>query len=406
MKKSRRVGKIIRQEFKMTTGNRAFVIITIIGPFLLIAVSVLPGLLTNRGMAGREVTVGVYGVPVPLMESLQTVSKNSNISFEAGASREELAAGTKEGSLQGFLVVPPNYLETDTVTYYSESGTDIYVSESVSGMLNAVIMSVRLRNEGVGEQKINSMMKRVRVETEALASGEKEDFGSVIFTSIAFVMLIYMTVLLYGQMIGRAVLMEKNSKTVEIMLSSVRPRELMMGKIFGRGLAGILQYGVWIAIAVVIMQIAGPLFDIELPASLTLINLGFMVLFFILAFFLYAGLYAALGAGAEDEQHLGQIAWPLILFLVLPMMLISVLVMDPGSTLSVVLSFFPMTAPVVMFVRLLISSPMAWEVLLCIGIMIVSIFLTAAGAAKIFRVGILMTGKKYTFREIMRWVRY
>jgi ABC-type Na+ efflux pump permease subunit len=164
--------------------------------------------------------------------------------------------------------VPPNYLETDTVTYYSESGTDIYVSESVSGMLNAVIMSV----------------------------------------------------LLYGQMIGRAVLMEKNSKTVEIMLSSVRP-----------GLAGILQYGVWIVIAVVIMQIA----------------------------------------------------WPLILFLVLPM-----------------------TAPVVMFVRLLISSPAAWEVLLCIGIMIVSIFLTAAGAAKIFRVGILMTGKKYTFREIIRWVRY
>lgn len=400
------LGKVVRQEFKMTTGNRAFVIITIIGPFLIIAMAVLPGLFANRGMAGREAVVGVYGAPESLVLSLKQAAEENNFTFVAGENREKLVEMTKDEDISGFLEFPEDYLESRTITYYSKTGTDIYVSEALTGIINSILLRRRLIEEGIPPETTAALMEHPSIETKAVETGRTEDFFSIILTSIALVMLIYMTVLLYGQMIGRAVIMEKSSKTVEIMLSSVRPGELLMGKIFGRGLAGILQYGVWIAVAIVIARILGPALNIELPATLTLPNLGYLLLFFIFAFFLYSSLYAALGAGAEDDQHLGQLGWPLIFFLVVPLMLVSFLVMNPESTVSVVLSFFPLTAPIVMFIRVLITSPPAWQVLLCLGILAGSIGLAVAGATKVFRIGILMTGKKYSLKEILRWIRY
>jgi ABC-2 type transport system permease protein len=133
-------------------------------------------------------------------------------------------------------------------------------------------------------------------------------------------------------------------------------------------------------------------------------NLVWLVVFFILAFFLYASAYAALGAASEDEQHLGQMAWPLIMFLMVPLVMISALVTNPDSTLVVVLSLFPLTSPLVMFVRVLVSSPPVWQLVLCIALLVAAVAGTAILAAKIFRVGILMTGKRPTLKEVLRWV--
>ncbi len=401
-----KLGKVVRQEFKMTAGNRAFVIVTIIGPFLIIAMAVLPGFFANRGMSNRRADIGIYGASPALVRSLEEAAEGTNFTFISEQDRDILVQMIGEEKINGFLEFPEDYLQGGTITYYSKTGTDVYISEALNGIINSVLLSRRLIEEGLSPDKVASLTRHPSVETKALESGRKEDFFSIILTSIAFVMLIYMTVLLYGQMIGRAVIMEKNSKTVEIMLSSVRPGELLMGKIFGRGLAGILQYVVWITVALVIARVLGPALRIELPATMTLVNLGYLFLFFVLAFFLYSSLYAALGAGAEDDQHLGQLGWPLIFFLVLPLMLVTFLVMDPGSTISVVLSFFPLTAPIVMFLRVLIASPPAWQILSCLAILAGTIGLALAGATKVFRVGILMTGKKYSLKEIVRWIRY
>jgi len=222
---------------------------------------------------------------------------------------------------------------------------------------------------------------------------------------MSFVMLLYMTTLLYGQMIGRSVVTEKTSKTVEIMLSSVSPRELMFGKILGLGLAGLLQYGIWVSIALVLTRLAGPLLGIAVPASVTPGNMAWLVTFFVLAFFLYASLYAALGAAAEDEQHLGQLAWPVLIFLIVPLVMISSFVSNPGSPLSVALSLFPMTSPIVMLIRVLIAPPPLWQVALCLAILVASIYLAAAAAARIFRTGILLTGKRARLGEILKWLR-
>jgi ABC-2 type transport system permease protein len=217
-------------------------------------------------------------------------------------------------------------------------------------------------------------------------------------------MLLYMTVMLYGQIIGRSVVTEKTSKTVEIMLSSVTPQDLLFGKILGLGLAGLLQYSVWVGMALVLTRLVGPVFGLALPPAITAGNLVWLVVFFVLAFFLYSAAFAALGAASEDEQHLGQMAWPLLAFLIVPFVMVSSFISNPDSAVALVLSLFPMTSPIVMFVRVLVSSPPVWELALCLGVLVASVFGMALLAARVFRVGILLTGKRAKLGEILRWI--
>jgi ABC-2 type transport system permease protein len=242
---------------------------------------------------------------------------------------------------------------------------------------------------------------------KAAGGSDKADSGAfmgTLFTGLAFIMFIYMTVLLYGQMLGRSVVTEKTSKTVEIMLSSVSSRELMFGKILGMGLAGIIQYAFWAAMAMALIYLVGPAFKLSLPASITMANVGALVVFFVLGFFMYSTCYAACGAAAEDEQNMAQLATPLMILIVAPMMVISAAIMNPNSPLVVGLSWFPFSAPIVMLLRVVISSPPAWEVAGSVALMIATIFLLALGSAKIFRMGILMSGKRFRLAEVIKWL--
>ena len=218
-------------------------------------------------------------------------------------------------------------------------------------------------------------------------------------------MMIYMTVLLYGQLIGRSVVQEKTSKTVEIMLSSLSPRELMFGKILGLGIAGLIQYGVWFGMGIALITFIGPALNVQMPQAISVNNFVWLIVFFILAFFLYGAGYAAMGAAAEDEHHLGQLALPLIIFLIIPMVMISPMIMNPNSPFVVILSYFPMTAPIVMLVRILVHMPPLWEIALSLGIIISSVIGAGFLGAKIFRVGILMYGKRPKLTEVLHWIR-
>jgi ABC-2 type transport system permease protein len=218
-------------------------------------------------------------------------------------------------------------------------------------------------------------------------------------------MLLYMTVLLYGQVIGRSVLTEKTSKTAEIMLSSVRPMDLLFGKILGKGLASLLQYGVWVTISAGVLKLVGPRLGVTIGAGLSMSTLAYLVLFFVLAFFLYCSLYAALGAASEDEQHLGQLALPVVLFLIIPIVMITAIIGTPRAPVIIALSFFPLTAPIVMFLRILVGAAMAWEILVSIGLTLVTTAAVIWLSARIFHAGILMTGKRFNLGQVLGLAR-
>lgn len=404
----RKVFPVIREEFKMTAANRAFIILTIIGPFLIAAVALLPGILAIKAAnPEKDYQIGVCAQDQSFVAQLGERLEERKIIFRRGEDLEIMKNQVISGELEGLLIIPDRYMEEKVFSYYTRQGGNLFVSEAIQGVLGGIIVSNRLAEEGLDPGRIASLTARPSLKTMIIdQQGEEksQDVMEVLLIALTFVMMIYMTVILYGQSIGRSVLMEKTSKTVEILLSSVSPSAIMFGKMIGKGSAAILQSGVWVSMAIFIVKIVGPRFGLAIPAVLTVTNFLYLFSFFILAFFLYAAIYAALGAAAEDEQHLNQLLLPVLIFLMVPIFMFSGLVFNPESSIAIFLSFFPFTAPLVMLIRVLAARPPFPELLLCYGLLIATIGLTVILSARIFRVGILMTGKKFNFKQILSWL--
>jgi ABC-2 type transport system permease protein len=405
---SSKLAKITRMEFRLTAANKAFIIITILGPFLIAAVTILPTLLsTTGGLGGPAPRIALVNATAEFTAVTSPVLERSNVKVVAAPeTRAQLDALVMAGGLDGYLILPDDPIAATRLEYYSRNAGDFRVMAVLQGVLGQSIVTARLVKAGLPAEKAAALSVPPQIENRKVTgTGEKQDFLTILFSALSLTMLLYMTVLLYGQTIGRSVVMEKTSKTVEIMLSSVRPLDLMFGKILGRALAGLLQYAIWTGMTLLVINLIGPAFGVTRSLGLSPLVLAWLVLFFIIAFFIYCSLFAGLGAASADEQHLGQLSWPLILFLVLPIVLISPILMSPSSPFVVALSLFPLTASVVMFMRILTGGVPTWQILLSVALQLAAIAGAVALAARIFRVGILMTGKKFTLRQISRWVR-
>ena len=398
---------IARFNFKNTVESKIFIIMTLIGPLLILALAIIPGLLAQKTMVVREQTpIGLVGFSPELMVKIEEGSGNVFL-FTFFSSEEEARRAVTAEEVNGFILEKNG---GENFFYVSRTATDIVTYETLKSIINRVIIGGRLESAGMDPAYIKELSRDpgwVQQKISSSGGGEEPSggFTDYLYTVIGFVMLLYMTTLLYGQMIGRSVVMEKTSKTVEVMLSSVRPGELLFGKILGLGLAGLVQYIFWISLSLFFILIIGPAFNLVLPASINPANLGFLFLFFVLAFLFYSSLYAAIGAASEDEQHLGQLSWPIIIFLMIPMLLIASLVSTPGGGLTRFLSFFPMTAPTVMLIRVLVQMPPLWELGLFLLIMTLSILGAVIGSGKIFRMGILLSGKKLSLGEVIKLLR-
>ncbi len=402
---------VIRHEFRLVAANRTYVILTIMGPFLILAITVLPSLLNRNPAAmvdGKP--VAIYGAAPDIRPALDKAFAGMGLKTREAPEEAAAKAAVIGGETLGLLSIEAGWPDAGRAVWYSRTGADAAVYSSASAALTTLAREVRIARSGIDPALVSRLLAPPSFEVVKLEAGGKEEtkgeesFMQILFTALSFVMILYMTVLLYGQQIGRSVVTEKTSKTVEVMLSSVKSRDLMFGKILGLGAAGLLQYAVWVSMAMILTKLVGPLLGLAMPPGVSPQNLFWLVLFFILAFFLYASAFAALGAASEDEQHLGQLAWPLLTFLIVPLVMISTFITHPDSTISLALSLFPMTSPIVMFVRILVSPPEAWQLALCLAILVATVAGMAWLAAKVFRVGILMTGKRPKLKEILRWI--
>lgn len=402
---------VAKMMFRLTAMNKAFVITTIIGPFLIGAVAVLPGLL-SAGEAGapERIDVGIVdsgkevdeNVKNRLYEKLQ----DSPVVLRDYSSPEKARTAAQEKEVSGFLFLDTPPHRSEGYTYYSRSGADITAVKDLENALVQTATELRLEELGLDRSTLDKLQDTPQLSMKKIGrEDESSNVMAIMFTGIAFVMLLYMTILLYGQMIGRSVVREKTENTVEIMLSSLKPRQLMFGKIFGIGAAGLLQYAVWFAMAALIILTLEFGFTVEVPGILTPHIFAVLLLFFLPAFLLYSSAFAALAAASEDEQHLGQIIFPLILFLIIPLVLITPIIINPSGSLSIILSFFPFTAPIVMFIRVLIETPPLWQPVLSYGLMIATIAVIVRLGGKIFQVGILFTGKRPSLTEVFRWIK-
>ncbi|HQL04015.1 MAG TPA: ABC transporter permease [Treponemataceae bacterium] len=406
---------ILKHEFKKIAATKTFVVTTILGPFLLAAMMFLPALTSvdSTDRSGESINMGMY-VSNPdnayvkaNTDALQAVFAQMGWIIHKEENRDIVHQKAMNGELEGYVSI-----ESDKVSYYSENTGDIYVTSVIENVVSEIQIAQRLTERGLDVQEVKSLMTpyklpifKIAAESgEATESDGMTDYLVALLVPMCFAMMIYMSVLLYGQMIGRSVVTEKTSKIVDVLLSSVKPSQLMIGKIFGVGLAGLLQYGIWILFAVAGLQIAVIGFDFVVPVQLSIMNFVYLGIFFVLGYLLFASCYAAMGSASEDEQHMAQLSTPFILFLIAPIILMTGMIQNPNSLMSTVFSLFPLTSPMSMLAIATTGQAPLWKILLSIGLLIAAIILVIHLASKIFKTGILMTGKNFKFKEILRWL--
>ncbi len=403
--------RIANMEFRLTAMNRAFVIMTILGPFLILAIAALPSLMAGSQEVAEGTTVGIVVQDEQLRSSIDQALSGTPVVARFAAGPEVFREAVEAGDMEGFLVLPAD-LEADRMVYRSESGTDILVAQFLEQAIGEIVIATRLAEAGLNPAEVRQMTARPSVDVRRIGAAEAEagdggsdDLLTTIIAGIAFSLLIYMSVIIYGQAIARSVVQEKTSKTVEIMLSSVRPGDLLFGKILGKVVAGVIQYGIYVIVGVLFLVFIAPLFGVNVPGAITIGNLLYLIAFFLTGFLLYGAAYAAIGAAGEDEQHVAQLGWPLLIFLIGSLIFASSIVLNPNGSLAVALSLFPFTSPIVMMLRVLVDPPGLVQILLCFGLLLGTIAVVVALAGRIFRVGILMSGRRFGWSDIAGWLR-
>ena len=325
--------------------------------------------------------------------------------------RKQLNADVQKDRIKAYLVLDDRTLEKGVAEWRAQSvKSDLVMREKIASLLSRAATKVRLKDRGVDPEIYEKARLRITVdphEAKEVESEASKNAGFNLAVSGVFFFLIYISIFLYGAQIMRGVLEEKNNRIVEVLISSVRPTDLMLGKIIGIGFVGLTQYAIWGALAVLasLPGVVAMLGMAEGLPPIPALTIGAFIVFFLLGYFLYAAIYAALAAPFNSEQEAQQLLMIPTMLLVLASTTWFFAFNQPNGLMAVVLSFFPLTSPLLMFMRISVQPPPFWQIGLSVAMLAASVWGMAWLAGRIYRIGILMYGKKPTIPEIFRWIR-
>lgn len=414
----RKVRAIVKREYIEHIRRKAFWIFTILLPLMWLAFIAVSIITQTRVSGVKRIAVvdptGRYFEPLK-NEIAQgkdaarfDLRKTEIPPGGIDALRADLRKQIDEKKLDGYLVLDPSAIAEGKVAYRASSVSDFTYQEHLERDLNTVLLRDRLIGRGIPASDIAALQKTVSI--DAKRADEKESGGFLV--SMVFFVFLYATLIQYGMYNLRGVIEEKANRIVEIVISSVRPTELMLGKVVGIGLVGLTQYAIWSILAMNLALLSGSgiaaalgFANASIP-TVPLSTLAYFVLFFILGYFFYASIYTAIGAPFNTDQEAQQLSMIPTLLIVSIWAFWGLIVNNPNSTVATVLSLIPPLTPMVMFFRVTLAPVPGWQVLLATGIMLASIVAMSWFAGKIYRVGILMYGKKPTVPEILRWLRH
>jgi ABC-2 type transport system permease protein len=415
---------IIKREYLERVRTRAFLIFTVLMPLFIAGVIVLPTkLMTMKSGSTREIAVVAPTAAIAAdiksqLENPQQDAKNPGddsiapkykVSVRDGdteAVRDQLAVEVSQGKLDAYVWLTESSVKEGKFTYATKHPSDFSDFSTVQSAVNRSLMSSRISARGILPGDIEGLLKRLDMDVTSVDKGkEGKPVGiAAFFLPFVLMFMIYMTVLIYGMVVMRSVLQEKTSRVMEVMLSSVSATQMMAGKLLGVGAVGITQILIWLGSTFVIrMQFQTEMLkNLNLPTQLFV----YLPIFFLLGYLLYSTMYAAVGAMVNSEEEAQQLQWPVMMPLILCSVFASAVIRDPNTPLAFWSSMFPFTAPIMMFVRIAVQTPPTWQIVLSIVLQILAIWGMVWVCARIYRIGILMYGKRPTLPEIMKWIKY
>ena len=418
---------IIEREYLNKIRNKSFIIMTFVSPLIVVAFALIIGFLTdvNSKSNAKDILIldesGLFGT---------TFSDTETIHYEylKDKTLQEARAEVLETSKYGLLYIPKE--ETAQKAFYSEESPSLSLVNELTSALEKTLFQYNLTQKGIDKAEIDSARTKITLQMENFTGEKTSEFDNVMKIAIGGVAgyLIFMFIIIYGNMIMRSVIEEKTNRIVEIIISSVKPFQLMLGKIIGTSLAGLTQFAIWLVIGGVLFALAPSLFQVDTPTATQamaateshseisniiaalyhfpfLETSGVFLLFFVGGYLLYSSLYAMVGAMVDNETDTQQFLMPILIPLMLAFYVgMFSVIEEPHGTISVVFSYIPLTSPVVMLMRIPFGVAW-WEVLISLLLLYITFFLVIKIASKIYRIGILMYGKKPTYKEVWKWLK-
>ena len=412
---------IIKREYKEAVFKKSFIIMTILTPVIMIAMGVVPSLLVSLDI--EEPTVlSIYDESGIVADKMQPALDDT---LKDGAPRfllnilspsnnpdsliEEQKELINSEKIDGFLVIPEDVVENGELKFYSKNVANFDLNRRLQKIVSTITVDYRLQKSGFDHEVINELTKSVGLKTIKITKEGAESergFLDEFFSTFIFVLILYVTLIMYGMSIMRSIIQEKTTRIIEVLLSAANPFQIMAGKILGQGSVGLTQYIIWAVFGILLVFFGARMMPVASDAfNFSPEILFYFVLFYLLGYFLFSTMYTGIGAITNTDQEAQQAATPITFMLIIPLVLISFMVKNPDSTIVQVLSYIPFFSPIIMFARINLAAPSFIEIWTSVAILVVTIIVMIALVSKIYRVGILMYGKRPTMPEIIKWVR-
>jgi ABC-2 type transport system permease protein len=415
VKSLRDVFVIARREFLERVKTKWFVAITILGPIFLIAMIVVPSLIMSRAAVGAKVDIVDHtGVLAQPLEQALTAVQWKPAIVAADTSNETEMERIRSRAINGFIVIPKDALDGGEIVYRGDNGSSQMVEAVLRAVINPIVHNERGKRAGIPPEKLASVLQKVNfkpLHTDGKTEGSSGGGAFIIAYMLAFIL--YMVITLYGVAVMRSVVTEKTSRVMELMVAAVKPRALMAGKILGVGGAGLLQVTIWLVVGAIALAYRDAILssfgvsgaEAALP-ELNVLQVLIVILYFVLGYFFYAAMFAAMGAMVSSDQDTQQVQMPVTMVLIIGVLCMTMITNDPRGAGSAVMTQIPFWSPILMPMRFVLGGASLGELALSLGILVISTMLVVRAAAKIYRVGVLMYGKRPGLRELARWLRH
>ncbi len=419
---------IIRREYVERIRSKTFLIFTLLMPALMAGSILIPAKLAEMKSGPRHIVVVAANAdlaaavrqellaPPPAGSSQDpseeappkdefVVQVNTTPTTEL---RDSLRQQVSGGTIDGFLWLDTADLANHKATYSARDVADFQTIAAVHSAVRTALVKQYLAKRHMTGPEVETLLTPVELTTVHITRGHEGASGlAMLLTGFFMVMLLYVNVLVYGISVMRSIIEEKTSRILEVLLSSVTAKELLAGKILGVGAVGLTQIFIWLAIGALLStpgMVAGKAYlsNVHIPVS----AIAWFGVFFLLGYFLYSAMYAGLGAMVNSEQEAQQMQWPAMLPILASIFLASPVMQHPDSQMAVWLSLVPFFAPILMFIRVMAEQAPGWQLALCLTLMLITIYGLLALSSRIYRVGILMYGKRPTLPELRRWLKY
>lgn len=430
---------IIKREFIAKVRNKSFIVMTFLSPLIFVGLAALIGYLSSMKADTKKIAIhDETGLFVDQFESSEAYEFQNLSAIDVSVIKDSILTKAYEG----LIVIPKKDNLTElqnAVTYVSDDSPSMGLVTKIESTIEDKITNINLLAEGIDTQLIEKSKAEVSLNlTKASGEATVKGLNEIkIIIGGAFGYLIFMFIIVYGNLVMRSVIEEKTNRIIEIIISSVKPFQLMMGKIIGTSLAGILQFVIWGILGGILMMVASMFLGLETGSAMSteglptgampldtdvlatiqnyvgeILNMPLFTMFvsflvfFIGGYFLYSSIYAAIGAAVDNETDSQQFLLPIMLPLILGVYVGFFTVMnDPHGTVATVFSMVPLTSPIVMLMRIPFGVPV-WQIVVSVCLLFATFMLFVWVAAKIYRVGVLMYGTKPSWKELYKWLKY